>query len=266
MSRICSMFDRSKSWYYDTLASAARVQEYEQMIVTEVRKIREQHPYYGLRKFWHQLARDGIQIGRDKLYKILKKNSLLRSRHYKKVRTSYPGIYDAGFENLVKGLVIDHPDQVWSTDITYVHTTDGILYVSAIMDLYSRKIISYEVSNNLRTDGSLACLEKALASVSDPGGAIHHSDHGTQYCSYRYLNKLQSNGLLVSFTGKNHCYDNARMERFFNTLKHEYGLSGVVRTKKVASLLISQAIQDYNYERLHAAINYLKPCEMYDAA
>lgn len=266
MSRICTFLDRSKSWYYETLASSERVREYEQMIISEVRLIRSENTAYGIRKLWRQLARNGIKIGRDKLNRILRKYDLLQPKRYKKVRTTFPGVYDSGFENKVKNLIVDHINQVWCTDITYIFTTEGILYVSAMMDLYSRKIVSYNVSNNLRTESSLACLQKAMKKVADTKGIIHHSDHGTQYCSFRYLDALQSHGFEISFTGKDHCYDNAKMERFFNTLKYEYGLQGVIRNKKLALALIKNAIDNYNNKRLHAAINYMIPCELYDVA
>jgi len=266
MSKICDNLDRSKSWYYDTLASREQVMQQEQLIVSEVKKIQSINTAYGIRKVKPQLARNGIEIGRDRLNRIMGKYGLLQPKRYKKVRTSFPGMYDRGFENLLKGLDVDHKDLVWCTDITYIFTTEGILYVSAMMDIYSRKIIGYNISNNLRTDGALACLEQALKQKTNTKGIIHHSDHGVQYCSGRYLEKLTKNGMLVSFTGKDHCYDNAKMERFFNTLKHEYGLKSVIKSKRLAIEMIKKAIDNYNYIRLHAALNYNTPGELYDVA
>lgn len=266
MIKICSNLGVSKSWYYETMANREKVRQYEQQIVNEVQEIRKENPVYGTRKIWHQLARDGTIIGRDKLHKILLKYNLTQPKHRKKVRTTFPGMYEQGFNNLIKNLIIDHKDQVWCTDITYIYTTEGILYVSGIMDIFSRKIISFNVSNNLRTEGSLVCLQKALKQVANPQGIIHHSDHGVQYCSGRYLEALLSKGMQVSFTGPNHCFDNAKMERFFNTLKYEYGLNAVIKSKKLAIQMIKNAVQNYNYTRLHAAINYMIPCELYDVA
>ena len=266
MSAICKNLNKSKSWYYETLASSQKVAEYEQMIVDEVLKIRAAHPAYGIRKLWHELSNLGIGIGRDKLHRILRDRGLVLLRRYKKVRTSIPGIYDSNFENLIKGVTITRPNQAVCADITYIHTTEGILYLSVLMDMYSRKILSFNISNNLRTDGALDCLNKALKSTPELKGAIHHSDHGCQYCSYRYLKKLQSHGLTISFTGKNHCYDNAKIERFFNTLKHEYLIHKVLKSKRLARELIKLSIHDYNHCRLHAGINYQIPAQLYDAA
>jgi transposase InsO family protein len=266
MTKICSFLDISKSWYYEMKASLERQKEYEKAILNAVRQIRAEHPVYGTKKLWKQLERNGVTIGRDRLHRLLTKHGLILPRHYKKVRTSFPGIYDQGFENKLKGLNVTHINQVWCTDITYIHTAEGMLYISAMMDVYSRKIISLNISNNLRTDGSLDCLSKALHHIPTASGIIHHSDHGTQYCSYRYLSLLSSNGMQISFTGKDHCYDNAKIERFFNTLKHEYGLKGVIKSKKLAIEMVKNAIYDYNYKRLHAALGYKIPYEVYDAA
>lgn len=266
MSKICNYMDISKSWYYEMKASAEQRREYEAWLLTEIKRIRAAHPAYGILRLWKQLERDGIKIGRDRLERFLQRHNLLLSRHPKKVRTTFPGAYEGEYENKLKGLSVDHQNQVWCTDITYIHTTEGVLYLSAIMDVYSRKIISISINDNLRTDGSLDCLNQALAGVSDPNGIIHHSDHGCQYCSYRYLEKLSQNGLEVSFTGKDHCYDNAKIERFFKTIKYEYGLKSVIKSKKLAKSLIKNAVYDYNHNRIHSSLNYMTPCDIYDAA
>lgn len=266
MSKICNYMDISKSWYYEMKASAEHRRVYEEYMLTEIKRIRAEHHAYGILRLWKQLDRDGITIGRDRLQRLLQKHNLILSRHTKKVRTTFPGAYAGEYENKVKGLNVDHPNQVWCTDITYIFTTEGILYLSAIMDVYSRKIISVSINDNLRTDGSLDCLNKALAQISDPSGIIHHSDHGCQYCSYRYLNRLADKEMAVSFTGKDHCYDNAKIERFFKTIKYEYGLKSIINRKKLAKAIIKNAIYDYNHKRIHSSLNYMTPCEVYDAA
>lgn len=266
MSQICNYLNIGKSWYYEKLSNLPKVLEYEKTMLDAIRQVRTEHPMYGIRKVWRQLLENGFDIGRDKVHKLMQKYGLTLPRRYKKVFTSVPGTLLDSVENKLKGLEVNHRNQVWTTDITYILTTEGILYLSVIMDLYSRKAIAYHIGNNLRTEGSLSCLEKAIRSVPDTSGIIHHSDHGCQYCSYRYLDRLISCGMDVSFTGKDHCYDNAKMERLFNTLKHEYGLEGVLRSKKVAINLIHNAIYDYNYNRMHAALDYKRPGEVYDTA
>jgi len=266
MSRLCAYFGISKSGYYKKLKNLEHERIYEDMVIQEVRRIRVEFPYYGTRKVWREMQNSGFTIGRDYLHKILVKYGLILPVRYKKIHTSIPGKLEISVHNLVKDLPITHKNQVWVTDITYVHTLEGIVYISALMDIYSRKIISAVTSTNLKATGSLACLQGALRTVDNPGGIIHHSDHGTQYCSYAYLETLLDNNMEVSFTGKDHCYDNAIMERFWKTLKYEYGLKDVIKSKYLACKLIDNAIDHYNHRRLHAALNYMVPEDVYNAA
>jgi putative transposase len=237
------------------------------MVLTAIRLIRIEHPFYGLRKVWHEIQEvHRIMIGRDRLHRLMQANDLMLPKRYKAIRTTVPGILLPSVENKIKHLDITHKNQVWVTDITYIQTHEGVVYLSAIMDLWSRSIIAYHVSNDLKADSSLECLRKALDTIDAPRGIIHHSDRGVQYCSYVYVNHLLSVGMEISYTGKDHCYDNANIERFFNTVKHEYGLVKPLRDRKLARQVITKVIRDYNYGRIHKAINYKKPGELYDAA
>lgn len=265
MKSICEFFEISRSWYYEKISSQAERTAYESRIVAKVKAVRKEMSFYGVRKLWHELNRQDIKIGRDKLYKILRKHDLTLPPKYKRIKTSILGNLPYS-GNLIKDMALTHKHQVIVTDITFISTTEGPLYLSAIMDLYSRKILSYHISNNLKTEGSITCLDSALKLMDDTDGVIHHSDHGSQYCSYKYIKKLLLHHMLISFTGNNHCYDNAKMERFFNTLKHEYGLKGVIKTKYIAKKLIVSAIHSYNTLRLHAALGYHTPDEVYYAA
>lgn len=266
MSRICHYLNISKSRYYEKMSELPKKQEYERRLHDALVRIRAEFPMYGIRKVWHQLLEEGFYISRDKVHRYMQRYGLILPKRYRKIRTTVPGMFQINVENKLKGVELTRKDQAWTTDITYVHTMEGILYLSVIMDAYSRKAIAFHIGHNLRTEESMCCLDKALRTVRDPSGIIHHSDRGTQYSSQRYLEKILSCGMSVSFTGKDHCYDNAKMERLFNTLKHEYGLGGVLKSKRVAIELITKAIHDYNYKRMHAALNYKRPGEVYDAA
>jgi putative transposase len=263
---VCKYFGTSKSGYYKKLTSLDAVSIFEDVVVTEVKQIRSDFPYYGTRRLWEAMKKTGFSIGREHLRKILKKYGFILPVRYKKIHTSIPGNLQISPQNLIKGLDVTHKNQIWVTDITYVHTLEGIVYVSALMDIYSRKIISAYVSTNLKTSSSLLCLQGALKSVKHTKGIIHHSDHGTQYCSYDNLNTLLDNEMEVSFTGKDHCYDNAKIERFWKTLKYEYGLKAIIKSKYLANKLIMNAIDNYNNYRLHSALNYRVPEEVYNAA
>lgn len=266
MSKICNIFGISKSGYYKKLKALPKKEAFEREVVSLVRGIRKDKCFYGLRKIYHELNSKGFKIGRDHLWRIMKEHDLMLIKKRNKFRTTIPGEPPKETHNLIKDLQITKPDQVWVTDITYINTAEGVVYLSAMMDLHTRKIISHSISSDLRTNSSLVCLKKAIRSVSTTKGIIHHSDRGCQYCSYLYRNVLKNNGLNPSYTGKNHCYENAKMERFFNTLKHEYRLKNIIKTKKLSEKLVNKAIKDYNQNRIHAALGYKTPNEMYLAA
>ena len=141
VSKICAYFKVSKSWYYKTLSSMEQRQEYEAMVLSAIRLIRIEHPFYGLRKVWHEIQEvHKIRIGRDRLHRLMKANNLMLPKRYKAVRTTVPGILLPSVENKIKHLDINHKNQVWVTDITYIQTHEGVVYLSAIMDLWSRSI------------------------------------------------------------------------------------------------------------------------------
>lgn len=266
MQKICSYFGVSKSGYYKRLKTLPAKESFEQEVLTKVSQIRAAHPFYGLRKLYHQLHRDGFSIGRDHLWHILQKHRLMITPKRNKFRTTFSGnnIFDA--KNLIRDLEISRTNQVWVTDITYLLTLDGVLYLSTIMDLYSRKIISYSLGIDLTAESSVKCLKKAVKSVKQTNGIIHHSDKGSQYRSKLYCDTLRVKGITPSYTGKDHCYENANMERFYHTLKYDYKLKLLIKSKTLAYSLVNNAIEDYNNNRLHAAINYRTPSEMYNAA
>lgn len=267
VAEICAYYGVSKSWYYKTLSTYDKRMEFERMVLKAIMVIRAAHPFYGLRKVWHEIKHDHkIKIGRDRLHRLMQEHGLMLPRRYKVVRTTFPGILATSVENKIKFLDIKGKNHVWVTDITYIQTHEGVIYLNVIMDLWSRKIIAYYVSDDLKAVSSLKCLQKALKTVNNTDGLIHHSDHGVQYCSNLYLEYLLAHGIEPSFTGENHCYDNAHMERVFNTLKYDYLLKNPVRSKSLAREIIANAIKDYNYGRIHEALDYRKPGEVYDAA
>ena len=266
MSDICRIYGISKSGYYKRLKEEPVKAAFEQNVVSMIKNIRKAHPYYGLRKIYAQFDRDDHPVSRDKLWHVMQKHDLMLPRRYRKIRTSI--FTGAEFQptNLIKGVETTGKNQIWVTDITYIITMEGVMYMSAIMDLHSRKIIAHSISTDLTTNSSMLCLDKALKTVDKPSGIIHHSDRGSQYCSHAYRRVLQIKEMKISYTGKDHCYDNAKMERFFNTLKYEYGLHGIVKSMDLAKQLINSAVKDYNGYRLHAALQYRIPNEVYDEA
>ena len=258
-------FDVKKSTFYDAEKSEPIRQAKEAQAISMALAIRQVHPKYGTVKLKVTMERQGFGIGRQHLNRLLAERGMLQpKRNRRKVHASIPGLCAREYTNLVKDLEVTDINQVICTDITYIHTTQGVIYLYAIIDMHSRKILSHHVSSNLMADNALKCLKKALKGIGSTEGIIHHSDRGCQYTSISYLSYLLERGMRPSFTGRDHCYDNAIMERVFNTLKNEYGLKSVIVSKKVAIDLIDSAVDIYNNDRLHEALGYKTPSEVYD--
>jgi len=153
-------------------------------------------------------------------------------------------------------------DRIWVSDITYVFTTEGWLYLAAIMDLYSRKIVGWATAGHLKTSLVAAALKNAIGSRLPRPGLLHHSDRGCQYASTQYRSLLSSLKALPSMSGKGNCYDNATMESFWSTLKTEWLHRHHFQTHLQAQRAIFDYIETfYNPKRLHSALGYLSPVE-----
>jgi transposase InsO family protein len=170
------------------------------------------------------------------------------------------------FHNLVKGMTLTGPNQAWAGDITYIRTDEGFLYLSLIMDLWSRKIVGYHAGDTLETEGTLRALKMALSNLPPGVSPVHHSDRGSQYCSHLYVGELQSHSLKISMTEEMHCYENANAERLNGILKQEYGLGFSFRNKKQALEAVEEAVLLYNTRRPHTALKYYTPEQMHRMA
>jgi transposase InsO family protein len=156
--------------------------------------------------------------------------------------------------------------QALVSDITYIRTDIGFVYLALVMDAYSRKIVGYDCSDSLEAEGCLRALDQALKQLPAGRQVVHHSDRGSQYCCYAYVDKLKAAGVQVSMTEKNHCYENAQAERLNGILKYEYGLKETFKDKNQAYAAVVQAIDLYNTRRPHQALNYAIPAEVHSEA
>jgi transposase InsO family protein len=241
----------------------------EQKILAAVREIRQRQPMIGARKIQRLLRKQrkqlGICIGRDRLFTLLREHDLLIApkKKYVKTTNSYHRFHK--YNNLIKGLDLTQPDQVYVADITYLTTVDGFVYLSLITDLFSRKIVGYYLSQSLGIDGCLMALKMALNGVIHPENLIHHSDRGLQYCSQAYVALLIKNKVKISMTEQNHVYENAVAERVNGILKNELLLGETLTSFKIAQQCVAEAVQIYNAERPHLSLNYQTPDEVYYA-
>jgi putative transposase len=207
----------------------------------------------------------GIHIGRDRLFAFLQSADLLiqPARCYRKTTDSYHRFHK--YPNLIKELTILAPNQVFVSDITYLDTLEGFCYLALVTDLYSRKIVGWDLTKSLSIEGCQNALRQALKGAPNPENLIHHSDRGIQYCSKGYVDILQSKGIRISMTEENHCYENAVAERINGILKYEFMLAEKQSSFQAAYALTAQSIRIYNEERLHCSLNFQTPAQCYAA-
>lgn len=201
MTILCRSFGYSKQAYYRSQHLGSRL-ERECYLVSLVEEIRNDMPRLGGLKLWKLLNDNGVRIGRDELYDILRRRGLLVKRSKSRAITTDSRGRHRQHPNLVKGMEVTRPNQVWVSDITYVPTRSGFVYLSLITDVYSRRIMGWHAHSSLESGGPLRALYHAVCQVEDVelNGPIHHSDRGCQYCSTQYVETLSHRGIRISMT------------------------------------------------------------------
>jgi putative transposase len=264
---LCAAAGYSRQAYYRGCRTRRRQEVDEEAVVEQVKAQRRLHPRIGTRKLCvlvgPALREQGIALGRDRLFALLKRRDLLVKRRRNGARTTDSRHGLRTRPNLIRRIEATMPDQVWVSDITYVRTQAGFLYLSLVMDAYSRKVLGYCAHDNLEAEGCLRALRQALSSLAPGARPIHHSDRGLQYCSTDYVNLLEARGCPVSMTELNHCYENAQAERLNGILKQEYALDATFSTKAQARAAIREAVELYNAGRPHTALGYRTPSSVY---
>lgn len=230
----------------------------------KILEIRKKQPRIGGRKLIYLLQNDfknkGIKIGRDKFFRFMKNQFLLVKR--KKNRTITTRSYKRfrSYGNQIKDKNITKPEQVWVSDITYLNCKGGPMYLSLITDAYSKKIIGYNLADNLKTSANIKSLEMALKNRKYPKRKlIHHSDRGFQYTSKEYTQRLKSEKITISMTTKYDPYENAVAERVNGILKDEFYISDYRIHKNELMNLVKNSIHIYNQERPHWSNHLLTP-------
>lgn len=265
--KVCNCLHLNRDAYYKTRVRISEQKDTEAKVISLVKKERESQPRVGTVKLQKHLADDfmklGIKIGRDRLYDVLRDNDMLVRRKKASFKTTNSYHHFHKYNNLIKGLEITRPNQVWVSDITYIRTVKGFCYLALITDLYSRKIVGYDLSDSLELAGCLRALQKALASSKPATDLIHHSDRGIQYCSKQYVEKLSNKKVKISMTEENHCYENAVAERVNGILKDEFYLDQCFVNTSHAKKATKSAIGIYNNKRLHLSLNLKTPDQVY---
>ncbi len=213
---------------------------------------------YGVRRMARELRRQGIKIGRKRTKRLMKE--LRIKAIYCRPKTSIPNKEHLKYQYLLKNKEIKNPNEVWSTDITYIKTKKGYLYLTAIIDWHSRYILSWELSTTMEKEFCIQTLEKAL-NIATP--EIFNSDQGVQYTNTEHTDILKKNGIKISMDGKERCLDNVFIERFWRSIKYEY--LNLKEYELIQELYadIKEYIDWYNKKRLHQSLGYKTPYEIY---
>jgi len=266
LAKLCGWFGVTRQAYYKNNWEGVTITLEEELIIQQVKAIRKNHRVMGGRKLYDLLrpfiAEHRIKIGRDALFRILSANGLLVRKRKSRVRTTNSYHWMKKYPNIIKGVVLTAPNQLWVSDITYWKiTTDQHLYISFITDAYSHQIVGYHVAESLATIETIQALNMALSTLKNTTelNLIHHSDRGLQYCSNAYVSLLKKRNIQISMTESGDPLDNAIAERINGIIKEEYLLNHVVKNLKQAKQLLKSVINLYNTERPHMSIGNLTP-------
>jgi transposase InsO family protein len=235
-----------------------------------VQDIRCYQPRIGGKKLYKLLKADldnlKGRIGRDKFFDILRKRELLVKRRRKYVTTTDSWHWFHKYKNKLKEKLLTGPNQGYASDITYLRTRQGFVYLFLQTDVWSRMITGWDLSESLAIDGAIRALRMTLKQCPKSRGVIHHSDRGIQYCCKEYVEILKGHKMEISMTEENHCYENAMAERVNGILKQEFLLDEEFANKSIAEKAVKQAIQSYNNRRPHWSLNLCTPQQMHKAA
>jgi putative transposase len=221
-----------------------------------------ENPMYGSRRLQAMLKREGVQVGRRRIRRLMTKLGLWAITP--KPDTSKPIKEHIKYPYLLRNLVIERPNQVWACDITYIPMQNGFMYLMAVIDWATRRILAWRLSNTLTTDFCVAALQEAIARYGCP--EIFNSDQGCQFTSEEFTGVLKANGIQISMDGRGRCHDNIFVERLWWTVKHEWVYQRPAGTGLEQKRSLEAFVQWYNQRRPHQSLDYQTPDEAYFGA
>lgn len=266
LSGLCRAGGISRQGYYQGRHERLRAARDTGKVLAAVRRERLVQPRVGTRKLQVLLRTAGLEVGRDALFRALAEKDLLVAPKKKSVRTTY---YDDSlpvYRNLLYHLEPTQPHQVWVSDVTYIDTDEGFIYLSLITDLVSRRIVGWHAGDTNTAAEAIKALQLAIAELPAGRWPIHHSDRGSQYCCHDYVAILNGRALPISMTEQNHCYENCYAERVNGILKDEFHLDWKFRTRGQARRAIAEAIHTYNTRRPHTSLQMRTPNQVHQLA
>ena len=267
LSTVCEAHGVSCQAFYQYQKRQANERLKQEMVLQLVCQVRSRQPRIGVRKLYQLLKPKfeqlDLQLGRDALFGLLREHGLLIASPKRGHRTTFANHRFYRYPNRIADLVVDRIHQVFVADITYLQTLDGFVYLALVTDLFSRKIVGFDVSDSLSVEGALSACKMALKPVTKSNTLIHHSDRGVQYCCQAYTQLLHSRGVQLSMTQNGDVYQNAIAERVNGILKIEFLLNHTFGSIQQATANAKQSVAIYNNERPHLSLGYQTPQDVY---
>ena len=237
------------------------VNERKDAIKAHIQKVYEEIPIYGEKKVHQQLLEDGFHVSLNTVSKYRKELGLRAVLAVKPVSTTVADVQHKKYPYRLRGVTINHANQVWSTDITYIKINGGMVYMAAVIDWYSKAVLSWQISNTMDTDLVMGVLNKALTTYGKP--KIFNTDQGSQYTSYIHTQTLKDNDIIISMDGKGRATDNIAIERFWRSAKCERIYLNEYDSIRDLKEDIEEYIEFYNHRRFHETLEYKKPMNVY---
>ena len=229
------------------------------LLMRRIDELHLTHPFLGARRLARMLQRTGVEVGRRHVGTLMLLMGI--ETIYRKKRTSLPDKGHRIYPYLLRDVVIERPNQVWATDVTYLPMAKGFAYLVAILDLYSRKVLAFRVSNTLATDFCIEALDEALRRYGAP--EIFNTDQGSQFTDGDFTAVLDTTGVRISMDGKGRWIDNVFVERLWRSVKYESVYLHAHETPREVNVALARYFDFYNAHRPHQSLDYRTPDEMY---